>query len=110
MLVLRQLHSAFEFVDLFIDLPVTVPEAVNGAEVILPTFEGPVRLRVPPGSQSGTRLRLRGKGLPGLKGGDRGDLHAVVQVVLPEDSERLRQAVEPLGGLYKGDPRAGLSL
>ena len=96
--------------DLFIDLPVTVPEAVNGAEVILPTFEGPVRLRVPPGSQSGTRLRLRGKGLPDLKGGGRGDLHAVVQVVLPEGSERLRQAVEPLGGLYKGDPRAGLSL
>jgi curved DNA-binding protein len=96
--------------DLFIDLPVTVPEAVNGAEVILPTFEGPVRLRVPPGSQSGTRLRLRGKGLPDLRGGDRGDLHAVVQVVLPEGSERLRQAVEPLGGLYKGDPRAGLSL
>jgi len=96
--------------DLFIDLPVTVPEVVNGAEVILPTFEGPVRLRVPAGSQSGTRLRLRGKGLPDLKGGARGDLHAVVQVVLPEDSEKLRQAVEPLGDLYKGDPRAGLSL
>ena len=96
--------------DLFIDLPVTVPEAVNGAEVILPTFEGSVRLRVPAGSQSGTRLRLRGKGLPGLRGGERGDLHAVVQVVLPERSDALRRAVEPLGGLYKGDPRARLSL
>jgi curved DNA-binding protein len=96
--------------DLYIDLPVTVPEAVNGAEVILPTFEGSVRLRVPAGSQSGTRLRLRGKGLPDLKGGARGDLHAVVQVVLPEGSEKLRKAVEPLGGLYKADPRAGLSL
>jgi curved DNA-binding protein len=96
--------------DLFLDLPVTVPEAVNGAEVILPTFEGPVRLRVPSGSQSGTRLRLRGKGLPDLKGGARGDLHAVVQVVLPEGSDELRQAVKPLGGLYKVDPRARLSL
>ncbi len=96
--------------DLFIDLPVTVPEAVQGAEVTLPTFEGPVRLRVPAGAQAGTKLRLRGRGLPDLKGGARGDLHAVVKIVLPEPSDPLRQAVEPLARLYKGDPRAGLSL
>ena len=96
--------------DLVIDLPVTVPEAVLGAEVTLPTFEGPVRLRVPPGTQAGTRLRLRGKGLPDLKGGARGDLHAVVKVVLPEAGEDLRRAARTLEGLYKGDPRDGLSL
>jgi len=96
--------------DLFIDLPVTVPEAVEGAEVTLPTFEGPVRLRVPAGAQAGTKLRLRGKGLPDLKGGPRGDLHAVVKIVLPEPSDPLRRAVEPLASLYKGDPRAGISL
>jgi curved DNA-binding protein len=96
--------------DLFVELPVTVPEAVSGAEVTLPTFEGPVRLKVPPGSQSGRRLRLRGRGLPDLRGGERGDLHAVVRVVLPEPSERLRKAVEPLAPLYEGDPRAAISL
>jgi curved DNA-binding protein len=96
--------------DLRMDLPVTVPEAAAGAEVTIPTFEGPVRLRVPPGAQSGTRLRLRGKGLPDLKGGPRGDLHAVVKIVLPEPSEALREAVQPLRDLYKGDPRAGLTL
>jgi len=96
--------------DLYLDLPVTVPEAVNGAEVTLPTFEGPVRLRVPPGSQSGTRLRLKGKGLPELRGGERGDLYAVLKLVLPEAGEELRQAVRPLADLYKGDPRAGISL
>ncbi len=96
--------------DLIIDLPVTVPEAVLGAEVTLPTFEGPVRLRVPPGTQAGTRLRLRGKGLPDLKGGPRGDLHAVVRIVLPEAGEPLRSAARSLEGLYKGDPRGGLSL
>jgi len=96
--------------DLYLDLPVTVPEAVSGAEVTLPTFEGPVRLRVPPGSQSGTRLRLRGKGLPELRGGERGDLYAVVKLVLPEAGEALRDAVKPLAELYKGDPRAGISL
>ena len=96
--------------DLHLDLPVTVPEAVNGAEVTLPTFEGPVRLRVPAGSQAGTRLRLRGKGLPGLRGEERGDLYAVIKIVLPEQGEPLRRAVKPLEELYKGDPRAGISL
>lgn len=96
--------------DLFLELPVTVPEAVLGAEVTLPTFEGPVRLRVPAGAQGGTRLRLRGKGLPDLRGKERGDLYAVVKLVLPESSEGLRKAVKPLEGLYRGDPRAGISL
>jgi len=95
--------------DLTIDLPVTVPEAVNGAEVTLPTFDGPVRLRIPAGAQAGTRLRLRGRGMPGLKG-ERGDLYAVVKVVLPDADDRLRKAVEPLAALYKDDPRAGISL
>jgi curved DNA-binding protein len=96
--------------DLYLDLPVTVPEAALGAEVQLPTFEGPVRLRVPAGAQSGMQLRLRGKGMPDLKGGARGDLYVVVQVVLPAESEALRKAVKPLEALYKGDPRAGISL
>ncbi len=93
-----------------IDLPVTVPEAALGAEVTLPTFEGPVRLRVPPGTQAGKKLRLRGRGLPDLKGGARGDLYAVVQLVLPEPGEKLDKAVKALEPLYKKDPRAGLSL
>jgi len=103
-------HVRREGKDLALDLPVTVPEAVNGAEVRLPTFEGPVSLRVPKGAQSGMRLRLRGKGLPDLRGGARGDLYAVVQVVLPADSEALRKAARSLEGLYEGDPRAGISL
>ena len=96
--------------DLYIELPVTVPEAVLGAEVTLPTFEGPVRLRVPPGTQSGRKLRLRGKGMPDLRGAERGDLYAVVRVVLPERSAGLERAVKGLEGLYKEDPRAGISL
>ncbi len=103
-------HVRREGKDLSVDLPVTVPEAVHGAEVRLPTFEGPVNLRVPKGAQSGMRLRLRGKGLPDLRGGPRGDLYAVVQVVLPADSDALRKAVRAFEGLYEGDPRAGISL
>jgi curved DNA-binding protein len=103
-------HVRVEGKDLHVDLPVTIPEAVNGAEVRLPTFEGPVSLRVPRGAQSGTRLRLRGKGLPDLKGGPRGDLYAHVQLVLPRESDALRKATHALEGLYEGDPRAGISL
>jgi curved DNA-binding protein len=69
-----------------------------------------VRLRVPAGAQSGKKLRLRGKGLPDLRGGERGDLYAVIQIVLPERSPNLDRAVKGLEDLYKGDPRAGISL
>ena len=96
--------------DLYLDLPLTVPEAVLGGEVILPTFEGPVQLRIAPGTQSGKKLRLRGKGMPHLRGGERGDLYATVRIVLPERTAGLEKAVKPLEDLYKGDPRAGISL
>ncbi len=96
--------------DLYLDLPVTVPEAVKGAEVRLPTFEGTVSLRIPKGAQSGTKLRLRGKGLPDVRGGARGDLYAIVQLVLPKESDALEKAARSLEGLYDGDPRAGISL
>jgi curved DNA-binding protein len=96
--------------DLYLDLPLSVPEAVNGAEVELPTFEGKVRFTVTPGTPSGKQIRLRGKGLPDLRGGPRGDLYAVVKLVLPEPSDPLRDAVKALEPLYKGDPRAGISL
>jgi curved DNA-binding protein len=96
--------------DLTLDLPVTVPEAVDGAEVELPTFDGKVRLQVPGGAQAGARLRLRGRGLPDPKGGPRGDLYVVVKLVLPEASDKLHRAVKALEPLYKGDPRAAISL
>jgi len=96
--------------DLYLDLPLTVPEAMLGAEVRLPTFEGPVHLKVPAGASSGTKLRLRGKGLPDVRGGARGDLYAVVQIVLPPAGDAARKAAKGLADLYVGDPRAGISL
>ncbi len=96
--------------DLSLDLPVTVPEAVLGADVELPTFDGKVRFKVPAGAQSGTRIRLRGKGLPEQDGGRRGDLYAVVRLILPEATEELARAVAPLAPLYKADPRGDISL
>jgi curved DNA-binding protein len=103
-------HVRREGKDLYLDLPLTIPEAVNGTEVNLPTFDGQVRLRVPAGARQGMKLRLRGRGMPDLRGGGRGDLYTVVQLVLPEPGEALRKAVKPLEALYKGDPRSGISL
>ena len=100
--------------DLSLDLPVTVGEALGGAEVTAPTFEGPVKLKIPPGSQSGRRLRLRGRGLPALKGGatgaPRGDLYVVLQIVLPGDSEEARAVAAALDKLYKADVRRDVAL
>ncbi|MDR3513235.1 MAG: J domain-containing protein [Caulobacteraceae bacterium] len=74
---------------LVMDLPVSVPDAVLGAKVQAPTPDGPVTLTVPKGSNSGSTLRLKGRGLPDARTGARGDLLARVQVMLPEtpDSE-----------------------
>jgi curved DNA-binding protein len=69
--------------DLELDLRLWPWQAVLGADVRVDTPDGPVTLKVPPGTQSGKRLRLRGRGLPRADGG-RGDLHAVVRIVIPE--------------------------
>lgn len=69
--------------DIYAEVPVTLPEAVLGAKIEVPTVDGPVTLSVPKGSNSGTRLRLRGKGVP-TQGGERGDQYVILKVVLPD--------------------------
>ncbi len=100
--------------DLSLDLPITVAEALQGAEVTAPTFEGPVKLKIPPGSQSGRRLRLRGRGLPALRAGatgaPRGDLYVVLQILLPPDSAAARAAASELQKLYPPDVREDVRL
>jgi len=96
--------------DLYIDLPVTVPEAIVGASIEVPTPDGSkVRVRVPAGTQSGARLRVRGHGMPPLKGGARGDLILRVQVHIPKDGgEPVVAAAKALEAGYQGDLRAAL--
>jgi molecular chaperone DnaJ len=98
--------------DLTIEVPITVPEAVRGATIQVPTLQGRVQLKVPPGSQSGQRLRLRGKGAPDLKGGEPGDLYARLMVQVPpgDSAGRLADALSELERAYGEDPRARLSL
>ena len=97
--------------DLYLELPVTVPEAVLGAEVKVPTFDGEVTVSVPPGSQSGRKLRLKARGAPHLKGGGRGDFYLVLKIVVPEAlNADARAAVEKLKAAYPGDVRAEIRL
>jgi len=82
--------------DLLCDLPVWDFEAALGAQVDVPTLAGRVRLKIPPGSQSGQTLRLRGKGLPGRKSGGAGDLLFTLVVTVPSelDAEERRLLTE----------------
>ncbi len=96
--------------DLTLEVPVTVPEAMRGATVTVPTPEGEVALRIPAGTQSGRRLRLRGKGVPRLQGGERGDLYVRVMVQVPEDGDRVRDAIGALEAAYGADVRKDLRL
>jgi DnaJ-class molecular chaperone len=68
---------------LVLDLPISVPDAVLGAKVEAPTPDGPVTLTVPKGSNAGSTLRLKGRGLPDARG-VRGDLLARLQITLPD--------------------------
>lgn len=81
-------------------VPVTVEEAVLGAEIEVPTVEGKARLKIAPGTQSGQKLRLRGRGAPSANGGDRGDQLVEVQVVLPKvEDDRSREIVREFSRL-----------
>lgn len=77
-------HALFkrEGDDLHIDVPILVSEAVKGSKVKVPTFDGPVSVKVPPGTQSGTTLRVRGKGVA-RKGRPTGDLYVRFMVHVP---------------------------
>jgi molecular chaperone DnaJ len=95
--------------DLVVDVPVTYSEAALGANVEVPTPDGPVTLKVPAGSQDGRQLRIRGKGAPKLKSGGKGDVIARLRIVVPKKpSKRERELLEELAKANRGDPREAL--
>ncbi len=79
----------------FIDMPVSFPLAALGATIDVPSLEGPLQLTVPAGTQSGTTLRLRGHGMPSVRGSQRGDHHVTIHVAVPTKlSKRQRELLE----------------
>ena len=99
--------------DLHLDLPVTASEAYRGARVSVPTLEGDVSLRIPPGTQSGAKLRLRNKGAPrrGAAKGTHGDLIVHVEIRLPPTgNERVDRLLGDLDDHYPHPVRHDLKL
>jgi molecular chaperone DnaJ len=96
--------------DLYTVVPVTVSEASLGAKVEVPTIDGRSQVRIPPGTNSGKRLRLREKGAPSARqAGKRGDQIVEVQVVVPKpEDERVRNLLKDLAKLDQEDPRRDL--
>jgi curved DNA-binding protein len=91
--------------DLYMDLPITPWEAALGAEVPVKTLSGTYSLKVPAGSQSGQKLRLRGKGMPNPKGAP-GDLYAVLKIVVPKKlSKEEKDLFRRLGEVSRFNPR-----
>jgi molecular chaperone DnaJ len=93
--------------DLYTVVPVTVSEASLGAKVEVPTIDGRAQVRIPPGTNSGTKLRLREKGAPSARqAGKRGDQIVEVQVVVPKpEDERVRNLLKELSKVDHEDPR-----
>jgi molecular chaperone DnaJ len=102
-------HFRRQDLDLYLDLPVTLDEAYSGATVEAPTPDGPVKLKIPPRSQPGTRLRLKGKGV--ARGQARGDLFVDVDPRLPDESDdALAEALRGARNLYRRPVREGIEL
>ena len=95
--------------NLEVEVPITVTEALGGADVEVPTLHGTKKLRVPPGTKHGTVQRLRGEG-PSVPGGNgKGDLHYRFVIDVPRDlSDEQREAVEALSHAINGNPREAL--
>lgn len=95
--------------DLTLTVPITFPEAVAGANLTVPTLDGDVTVRVPPGTPSGRILRVRGKGVP-RRGGTPGDLLVTVEVVVPEQlSDKARQALDDFAAATPPAPRENIT-
>lgn len=97
-------HLTRRDADILLELPVSVQEAVMGAKVTVPTVDGRVAVTIPAGSNTGTVLRLKGKGIP--VGGHKGDQLVTLKVVLPESDGEFKKLVEKWGLKNSYDPRA----
>ncbi|HYV86792.1 MAG TPA: DnaJ C-terminal domain-containing protein, partial [Patescibacteria group bacterium] len=85
-------------------VPITVSEAALGTRIEVPTIDGRARIRIPPGTETGQKFRLRGKGSPSLRGTVRGDQYVETRIVTPAGrTDRIRRLLEELGGLEPGE-------
>ena len=98
--------------NIYCTVPITVPEAALGAKIEVPTVEGKAQLRIPPGTQSGQKFRLRERGAPSLRDPSlRGDQFVEVQVTLPKViSEETKEILKRYAQLNPDNPRVAMGL
>ena len=108
MIIQIKQHALFEVdgTDVILPLPITPLESVDGVTVAVPTLGGEVSLKIPPKTASGSKLRLRGRGLPASPAGDQ---YVIVQITLPDEmSAQQRKLLEEFDAVVDDDPRARL--
>ena len=95
--------------DIHLNVPITIAEASLGSKVDVPTIDGRAQLRIPPGTQSGQKLRMRERGVESASAGVRGDEIVTVDVVIPQlNDERSREIMREFAKLNNQDPRVTL--
>lgn len=96
--------------NVYVDLPVTPWEAALGAKVEIPTLKGPVKMSIAPGTQSGAKLRIKGRGLGGAQGREPGNQYVVVQIHVPvPQTDEQKALYEQMAQSMPFDPRAHLA-
>jgi molecular chaperone DnaJ len=94
--------------NLYVEVPITITEAALGARVQVPTIDGTTTMHIPPETSSGQVFRLRGKGVPHLKGGGQGDQFVTVKIVAPRNLDaRSQELLREFARLNPSDPRGG---
>ena len=95
--------------DLYLNLPVTFGEASLGARVEVPTIDGMAVMTLPPGTQSGQRFKLSGKGFQSPKTGLSGNQYVDIKIVVPKNvTNKAKEAIKEIESLYRGNPREGM--
>ena len=79
-------HFKRDGINIYLDLPISIDEAILGAQIEVPTIHGRLTIKIPKGTSSGKRLRLRGKGIH--KGSDKGDQYVILKIIVPKESDK----------------------
>ena len=88
--------------NIYVDIPVNIIEATLGGKIKVPTLDGTVTMTLPPGTDSGKKFKLKGKGIPHRKTGARGDEFAVIKIVVPKKvSTKTKEALEEIEKAYR---------
>lgn len=98
--------------DIYCEMPITFVQAALGDEVEVPTLHGKVKLKIPAGTQTGTKFRLKGKGVPNVRGYGVGDQHIIVKIITPtklseNQKQLLREFAEISGPVPQGENEEG---